>query len=233
MRLRSRLAGLDGPDQRALPAGEFLHPIPLAALLLLIANDWWLKPSAWAQGFLTGKLSDIAGLVFFPLLLTACINCAALGLHRLGLSIDFTLRRYKSVAAIALTALVFSAVKLSASGNQLVLEFISTLGLHPSIVLDTTDLYTLPALGIAWLVARWEIARVPLGRIELIESQYKREGVGVGTLLDDIVPAGGSPVHVAELTEAFEEYLAAPSNKSKLRVERALAVMRDLSLPGR
>tara|TARA_R110002073_G_scaffold123819_11_gene268008 strand:+ start:66315 stop:66920 length:606 start_codon:yes stop_codon:yes gene_type:complete len=201
--------------------------------LLLIANDWWFKPSAWAQGFLTGKLSDIAGLVFFPLLLTACTNCAALGLHRLGLSIDFTLRRYKAVSAIALTALVFSAVKLSPSCNHLVLEFISLFGLHPSIVLDATDLYTLPALGVAWLVARGEIARVPLGRIELIEIRHKRKGVGVGTLLDDIVPAGGTPVHVAELTEAFNDYLAAPSSKGKLRVERALAAMRDLSLPGR
>jgi hypothetical protein len=233
MRLRSRLAGLDGPNQRALPAGEFLHPIPLAALLLLIANDWWLKPSAWASGLVTGKLSDVAGLVFFPLLLTASANCAALGLHRLGVPIDFTLRRYKAYAAIALTGLVFSLVKLSPACNHLILEAVGALGLHPSVMLDPTDLYTLPALGIAWLVARSEIARVPLGRIELIKTRFKRRGVGVGTLLDDTVHAGATQAHVAELTEAFDDYLAAPSETSEQRLERALAQVRDLSLPGR
>ncbi len=233
MTLRSRLAGLDGPNQRALPVGEFLHPIPLAALLLLIANDWWLKPSAWAPPVVTGKLSDFAGLLFFPLLLTAIGDCAALGLHRLGVPIDFTLRRYKAAMAIVLTGLVFSLVKLSPVCNQVMLEGIGALGLRPRIVLDATDLLALPMLGFAWLVARAEIARIPLGRIELIESHHRRTGVGVGTLLDDTVTAGANPAHISELTEAFDEYLKSPNERTAKTIRRALALVRDLSLPGR
>lgn len=233
MTLRSRLAGLDGPNQRALPAGEFLHPIPLAALVLLVANDWWLKPSGWATGFLTGKLSDVAGLVFFPLLLTAVANCAALGLHRLGVPIDFTLRRYKSAIAIAFTAVVFALVKLSPASNELVIEMLAGMGMRPQIVLDASDLLALPALGVAWIVARSEIARVPLGRIELIMARNRRDGVGVGTLLDDTIAAGANAAHIGELTEALDDYLKNPSDASSLRLEHSLAVVRDLSLPSR
>ncbi len=233
MTLRSRLAGLDGPNQRALPAGEFLHPIPLAALVLLVLNDWWLKPSGWATGFLTGKLSDVAGLLFFPLLLTAVANCALLGLHRLGLPVDFTLRRYKSAIAIALTAVVFSLVKLSPACNELVIDALASIGMRPRIVLDATDLLALPVLGVAWLVARSEIARVPLGRIELIMARNKRDGVGVGTLLDDTIVAGANAAHIGELIEALDDYLKSPSDAYSLRLERSLAVVRDLSLPGR
>lgn len=51
-----------------------MHPLPMAAVLLLAINDHWLKqahPSA-----LTGKLSDFAGLFFFPLLLEAFVEVA-------------------------------------------------------------------------------------------------------------------------------------------------------------
>ena len=48
------------------PGDALLDPIALAALTLLVVNDHILK-SAW-PGFVTGKLSDIAGLAFFPIL---------------------------------------------------------------------------------------------------------------------------------------------------------------------
>ena len=41
-----------------------MHPVALAAIAVLVVNDHVLK-SAY-PGWLTGKLSDIAGLVFFP-----------------------------------------------------------------------------------------------------------------------------------------------------------------------
>lgn len=46
-----------------------LHPLPLAAVFLLLCNDHALK--AWWPGVVTGKLSDIAGMVYFPLFLFA------------------------------------------------------------------------------------------------------------------------------------------------------------------
>ena len=231
--LRSLLAGRDGPNQRALPAGEFLHPLPLAALVLLVVNDWWLKPGTWVPGALTGKLSDVAGLLFFPLLVTALADCVGLGLHRIGFRVDFTLRHWKIRAALVLTAVGFAAVKLSPTCNLAAVHIMGSLGLPARIVLDPGDLVALPMLWVAWRVARAEIARVPLGRIELIEARHRRSGVGVGTLLDDTLAAGASPVRIVELTEAFDEYLKTGSEEAASRVRSSLAELRDLSLPGR
>lgn len=47
-----------------------LHPAFLVGLAVLILNDFWLK--AAFPGWLTGKLSDFAGLLVFPLFWTAC-----------------------------------------------------------------------------------------------------------------------------------------------------------------
>lgn len=52
-----------------VPADGMLHIVPIAAIVLLLVNDHVLK-SAY-PGWVTGKLSDVAGLVFFPLFLQA------------------------------------------------------------------------------------------------------------------------------------------------------------------
>jgi hypothetical protein len=49
-----------------------LHPVPLFALATLMINDHLLKQ--YYPGWVTGKLSDIAGMVFFPLFLLAMID---------------------------------------------------------------------------------------------------------------------------------------------------------------
>jgi hypothetical protein len=72
-RARRWLRGRDRVDGAPLPIGEALHPLVLAAAALLVLNDWWLKPSA-APGWLTGKLSDLAGLVLAPLVLSALVG---------------------------------------------------------------------------------------------------------------------------------------------------------------
>ena len=51
-----------------LPIGEALHPVALIAVVVLVVNDWVLKPSS-VPAWLTGKLSDVSGLVFAPLVL--------------------------------------------------------------------------------------------------------------------------------------------------------------------
>ncbi len=51
------------------PGALLLHPVALAAIAVLVLNDHVLKGTAPA--WLTGKLSDCAGLIFFPLLLHA------------------------------------------------------------------------------------------------------------------------------------------------------------------
>lgn len=61
------------PRQR--PGDGLLHPVALAALALLVVNDQLLK-AAW-PGPVTGKLSDVAGLVVAPLAVQATWEVAA------------------------------------------------------------------------------------------------------------------------------------------------------------
>src|SRR5690349_14518972 len=93
-RARRILAGDDGPARAGLPINELLAPLPLVALALLGINDWVLKPSS-APEWLTGKLSDFAGLFVFPLVATAAFDLVLLVLFRLGAPVDYTLRRWK------------------------------------------------------------------------------------------------------------------------------------------
>ncbi len=202
----------------------------LAALLILVANDWWFKGSGWAPSLITGKLSDVAGLLFFPLLLTAVLDCFALGLHRLGLHrLDFTLRLYKLLLAIAATALVFTLIKVNPICNELMIDSLAALGIPARIVLDPTDLFALPILYESWRLGCAEIARVPLGRLEFIESSYKNTGVGVGALLDDTLHLSTKPQQVQELIEALHQYLRHKDPENAAHVTRCLAQLRDLA----
>lgn len=87
-------------------AGDGLvHPVVLVAVGLLILNDHFLK-AAW-PGLVTGKLSDFAGLLFFPLLLQALWEIALAAAGR-----PSTASQRVLVLSIAATAVVFSALQL-------------------------------------------------------------------------------------------------------------------------
>jgi hypothetical protein len=140
-----------------------LHPVALAALVLLVLNDHWGK--AAFPGFLTGKLSDVAGLAFFPLFLQGLLEVwRARGGRAWAPS-----SRVLWGAALA-TALVFSAVKLWTPATSLythglgLLQWplrvllalveghrVPTVPLPVLCVQDATDLLALPAvlLGVA------------------------------------------------------------------------------------
>ena len=60
--------GQPQPELKTPGAGEgLLHPVPLLAIGLLVLNDHVLKDAF--HNAVTGKLSDFAGMAFFPLLL--------------------------------------------------------------------------------------------------------------------------------------------------------------------
>jgi hypothetical protein len=62
-------------------AGDgLLHPLMLAALLLLVLNDHVLKPML--PGLLTGKLSDAAGLLLAPIMVVAGVELATAAVGR-------------------------------------------------------------------------------------------------------------------------------------------------------
>jgi hypothetical protein len=117
-------------------ADDLVHPLPATAVVVLIVNDHLLKGGPWLPSWLTGKLSDFAGLFFFPLLLVAIAQGLAGPRHRGALV----------AAAAAATALVFSTLKL-------VPALQGWLPAGVSIVPDPTDLLALPMVGLAviWL----------------------------------------------------------------------------------
>lgn len=130
-------------EERPAQVAPLCRPLPLGSVALLLLNDHVLKGANVLPGWLTGKLSDVAGLVFFPLLLLALVEEAAwLGGVRLPLS-----KKTLTWLCSVITALVFGLLKTHSGFHALV----STLW-GPS-VLDPTDLLALPAafLGLTQL----------------------------------------------------------------------------------
>jgi hypothetical protein len=152
-RLRRALRGAERGERPALPVGEAMHPVALAAVLLLVVNDWLLKPR-WS-GAVTGKLSDVAGLVFAPVVLSSLIGLLLIVARRP----DPYLTHRRLVACITATGVVFAATKLSADVAHLVAGALSFV--RPAhVVADPTDLLALPALAITYWIGRDELRRL-------------------------------------------------------------------------
>ncbi len=118
-----------------IPRGLF-SPAPLAAIFILLLNDHVLKGAQVLPSWLTGKLSDVAGLFFFPVLL---VELAA----RIG-GIDARARsRHTLIVASIATALVFTAIKTIAPINAMASSLLG------AMVLDPTDLVALPSTVLA------------------------------------------------------------------------------------
>lgn len=130
-------------------AGVFLrwvaHPLTVGATAVLLLNDHVFK-QAW-PGLVTGKLSDVAGLVVAPAVLGLLF-----GLFRAG--------RIGAAAATLLTGAGFAWVKLTGTGAEVASAVWSVVN-GPSVVLaDPSDLVALPALGLAWWTWR-RVAQAP------------------------------------------------------------------------
>ena len=97
-----RRVSFDEPG--TVPGDGVLHPVVLLAIGLLIINDHLLK--AVAPGWWTGKLSDLAGLAFAPIVLQAAweLATARRGSWRPSPTV--------LLVAIAVTGAGFAAVKL-------------------------------------------------------------------------------------------------------------------------
>ncbi len=95
--------------------GGLLDPVAIAALALLILNDHVLKAAArgTAFGVVTGKLSDVAGMVFFPVLVVAGIEL----LGRWRRSFSGPQPRVAVVVAVVV-ATVFGLTKVSTTAGQ-------------------------------------------------------------------------------------------------------------------
>lgn len=218
------LAGGDTTTRPGLPWAEALAPVPLAALAVVVVNDWLLKPTIGAElGWLTGKLSDVAGVIAAPLVATAALDVLAAGLARVGVPLDPTLRRWKLALAIAVTAAGVCAVKLSTTGAVAVEDALRALGFGARIVVDPTDLLALPFLAVAWWQGRRALARGAYGRLAWLAARHRRGAVTPAPFAD-AVACGADAEVVRELDAAVAAWLAggpaAPVDAALARLRR-------------
>jgi hypothetical protein len=142
-----------------MPGGLLLHPSFMFAVCLLLVNDHVIKPTL--PGMVSGKLSDFAGLFFFPPLL---VSVAELVVPR------WTPRRRAGLLGCAVaTGIAFSLVQLwppatnayavGLGALQWVPRWLLTLGKHTAlhsthVTPDAWDLIALPACFGALLTGR-------------------------------------------------------------------------------
>ena len=158
------------PRGLAVPGDGVLNPVIVFAAVALFVNDHALK-ALW-PGLISGKLSDFAGLMFFPILLVAAweLSTALVGRWRRPTSLPL-------VAATIVTATLFVAIKTAAGANSwfaLSLGSIQWLGASAlgwfagvppaapvpvAVAQDPTDLVALVSLPIAMLVGSGRIHR--------------------------------------------------------------------------
>ena len=137
------------------PLGAVLaHPIPIVALVALVLNDHVLK--ARFPGVVTGKLSDLAGMVLAPLVLVALAD--ALAPARV-----LARRGWESASAwvcAAAIAIGFALVKTWAPATH---AYDAAFGLlwrgHVDLVRDPTDLVALPLGALAARVGARRVVR--------------------------------------------------------------------------
>jgi hypothetical protein len=165
---------------------------------LLVLNDWVLKPRF--GGAVTGKLSDLAGLAFAPVVLSAALGLALHAAARLGARLDPSLSRRRLLGCIAATGAGFVAVKLSPGAAEAVAAAVSALGRPATIVPDPTDLLCLPALALAYWIGRDELRRIPLGRPAAIH----RLGRPAEPALADARAAGADVTELAAAIDAWD-----------------------------
>jgi hypothetical protein len=215
------LAGDDRTSRGGLPIHELLAPVPLLALVALVVNDWLLKGTA-APEWITGKLSDVAGVFVFPLIATAVGDLLLYAAFRLGPPVDFTLRRGKLALAIALTALVFGAMKLSPVIGGWVERAWAAIVPGSSIYPDPSDALALLVLPATWWHGRRALARGAYGRLALARRRHAA-GRPLEAPFADATACGADPELVGELDAAVEAWLAGGPAEP---VDRALARLR-------
>jgi len=147
------------------PAHGLLHPVAFLALALLVVNDHVLK-AVW-PGFVTGKLSDVAGLVVAPLALQ--------GAWELGQWIAGRWAGPSSrvlAVAMIIVGVAFVSVQVWAPATDLyrwglgaaqwslhaLASFVAGTPPPNAVPVDMTadaeDLLALPALAVTWWVGR-------------------------------------------------------------------------------
>ena len=128
---------------REMPGAVLLSPAAVASAIVVLVNDLWLKRVH--PGVLSGKLSDLALCVFFPLFLFAVFEWAGAVSRRLRIE-------RADVVACFVAGAYFAAIKAWPAATHAHVAWLSALvpGWRFRAVSDPTDLLCLPAMALAW-----------------------------------------------------------------------------------
>lgn len=140
------------------PGDLLLHPLALVAVVVLVVNDHLLK--GMYGNWVTGKLSDVAGVFLLPLVLLGGLE-VILWLARRPRWVSGARR---VLAATLVTGVGFAAVKVFVPvGDAYGLAIGVLRGFRGPIevIPDLTDLLVLPVLFGSWLVCRGRSAAAP------------------------------------------------------------------------
>lgn len=122
------------------PRALFRSPLWCGALLVLVVNDHLLKGAGVLPPWMTGKLSDFAGLIVAPALLAWILAArsrrAWLGAH-LAVGVGFALLEWSPAARAVESAT-------------------AAMGWPWSLTCDATDLFALASLFVSWRLAKRE-----------------------------------------------------------------------------
>lgn len=153
-------------SSRARAGAYLLHPAVVIAIAVLVVNDHWLKHAI--PSWLTGKLSDAAGMVFFPLIAAGLVDLGSLLFRR---ELSESARRTWVTAWVIATGVVFASIQLSELCGDIYRHGLGAIqwpvhaliaaarghGLAPLAPVehtpDPTDLVALPFLFIPWWIA--------------------------------------------------------------------------------
>lgn len=209
---------------RPSPGLILAHPVAIASIIVLVLNDHVLKPIA--PGMVTGKLSDIAGLIFFPILLAEVIAATGRTVGRdssvRGL-MPWTMAATIGAFALAKTTTVGSLVfawGLGATQWLVAFGFLRGEGISPvAHAADPTDLLAVPAVVVGWWITthpvrsrRWHFTS-PGSRLSTTGKPPDRLGVflvivaSMASLATSQAPAST----VRELSETLHLTAASPA----------------------
>lgn len=118
------------PTMRAGRA--LVHPLWVLSLLLMVINDHYLKSAGLVPGWLTGKLSDLAGYFLFPLLLATALRVRT---------------RRGAALAHAVAVVLLLVLELSPAACAMVERVFGV-----RMWADPTDLVALASIAASWLV---------------------------------------------------------------------------------
>ncbi len=126
------------------------HPLWVGSLVLLVVNDHLLKGAAVLPAVVTGKLSDVAGLIVAPALLASFLPGT----------------RRARIAAHVAVAVVFAALQLAPGLAAAWDASFAAVGVPWRTVPDPTDLLALPVLLLSWWMMESSDRAVRLARGE-------------------------------------------------------------------